>query len=217
MIGSGGQRCLPDNSAFGSLLMARIKCFGTFWRRDLIEWGEEGRNSFDIYGWRPSYKHWHKVSDEHHIEVNSQVGIYALHQSDRTIVYIGQAGRGEHSRLGNRLWQHTRNENADRWTHFSWFGLNAPSKEAEEAEEANGADLPEKTIALNELEALLITMVEPKLNKRGGDWGDATRYLQYSYIEDTRNGEIWNQNKKHFKKLLKRLDLLEKRMGETEV
>jgi len=77
------------------------------------------------YGWKPTYKHWRSEPDAPEMTMNQQAGVYVLQTSDREIVYIGQSGGGK-SKLGDRLWSHTRNDNRGRWTHFSWFGLDEP-------------------------------------------------------------------------------------------
>jgi hypothetical protein len=144
--------------------------------------------------------------------MNQQAGVYVLQTSDRKIVYIGQSGRGE-SKLGDRLWSHTRNDNRGRWTHFSWFGLDEPfvSKKstigpAVSGEPQTSDNTAERDVkfALNELEAILITVVEPPLNKRGGDWLDAKQYLQWSQYEHTTNSDLWKRlSKKRLERIIK--------------
>ncbi|TDT76778.1 hypothetical protein BDE40_0049 [Litoreibacter halocynthiae] len=189
--------------------MSSIKCFGLFWRRDLVE-----LDDFWIYGWRPKSLS-STEPDEPETQINFQSGVYVLQNDQRENLYIGQAGRGK-SKIGPRLWAHTRNNNRDRWSHFSWFGLTDPKRlpkgsvdDQSEADETEDNARP-ISFALNELEALLISVGEPALNKRGGDWGDAKEYLQWSHYEDVHLRELYSQNKK----LKKRLKRIEKRLGQ---
>jgi hypothetical protein len=52
-----------------------------------------------------------------------QIGVYALYDEDRRIVYVGQAGNG-HATLFARLKQHMNGSNLwNRWIYFSWVGF----------------------------------------------------------------------------------------------
>ena len=119
------------------------------------------------------------------VDFSDQIGLYALFSATREIVYVGQSGRSEGDRLLARLKKHTRNNNRERWTHFSWFGF----REINNTGVLSLQQRPESRCtgthvdALDEIEAILLQLLEPRLNKQGPRWRDADEYLQQS---DTR-------------------------------
>lgn len=149
-------------------LLGTIKCFGDFWKREEVEWNprHEGRK---LLGYRRS-------SD---IDINfrRQTGIYVLMTEARQIVYVGQVGSGERAKLFGRLRSHTANRLRERWTRFSWFGLQEVDDDAREPKPFVEETYKPAQI-LNELEGLLIHVVEPPLNRAGPRWDRAREYLQ---------------------------------------
>lgn len=148
-----------------------IQNYGLYWRRDLIHWGK-GRNKGHLKGSRAGGK----KSDI--VDFRNQVGIYVLYDESFSVVYAGQAGKGN-QRLFHRLGQHRKDRLADRWSRFSWFG---------HCWVTNGNTLSQKnksihanlTDVLNHIEGILIEAVEPPRNRQGGIFGDKVRqYLQY--------------------------------------
>lgn len=190
--------------------MAAIKCYGLHYSLEKVEWDE-----FEICGWRPNYPNWRAEPDEPEFYLNNQRGVYLLQDERRAPLYIGRAGTGK-ARLVNRLWAHTRNDNRGRWTHFSWFGLDEPSpygSSEQNAPSVEHADLSkdpsienDASAPLYELEAILISAIDPPLNKRAGDWRDAKQILQWSWAENVSLLEldrITRKTKKRVKKLKK--------------
>jgi hypothetical protein len=182
--------------------MSSIKCFGVHYSLDKVEWDE-----FAIFGWEPKNLNWVHEPDEPEFVLNSLKGVYILQDDDRKPLYVGRAAK-----LGNRLWSHTRNQNRMRWTHFSWFGLDEPkayqSKEpspsVRDFESDSEADKSVvESASLKELEAFLITAIDPPLNKRGGDWIGSKQLLQWSYADEISLRHIDNQIRKVRKKLKK--------------
>lgn len=155
--------------------MGTIKCFGDFWNRDEVDWNprHEGRR---LLGYRRS-------SD---VEINfrRQTGIYVLMTDARKIVYVGQVGSGERAKLYGRLRSHTANRLRERWTRFSWFGL-------QEVDEVTRAPMPfaeesyKASQILNELEGLLLHVLEPPLNRAGPRRDGAREYLQVPRVGRT--------------------------------
>jgi hypothetical protein len=86
-----------------------------------------------------------------------------------------------------RLRQHSQGNLRDRWTHFSWFGLRAVTlQQQSEYQKLSDHQQPDSKCgstnaqALDEIEAVLLQLFEPRLNKRGPNWGEDTEeYLQY--------------------------------------
>lgn len=147
-----------------------IANMGLFWREDRVFWGTGG-NRGKLLGQLVGAKRSKPV------DFRKQRGIYVLY-SDYKIIYIGQAGKGN-AALFSRLKRHTRDDLAERWDRFSWFGLDpvliswrlaAPTKRA----------APNTETILNHIEGILIHAAEPPLNRQGGSFGpDVERYRQF--------------------------------------
>lgn len=163
--------------------MLAIKNYGHFWSRDLIDWGNRGPgNQGNLKGARSAF------AQAAQADFRNQIGIYCLFGPSREVVYVGQTGAGE-QRLWNRLRQHSRGPLRDRWSNFSWFGFlgvgeNGQLLEAQDPDQPiNG---PYKS-ALNEVEAVLLQILEPRLNKQGPRWGngvnETVEYFQFSQHE----------------------------------
>jgi hypothetical protein len=154
--------------------MLAIENYGRRWRRDKVKWGA-GSNKGRLDGYRRGAK-------SIIVDFRGQIGIYVLYNSAGDIVYVGQAGIGN-ARLFSRLKSHQKDHLRDRWTHFSWFGLrgvnlgnNKLSEYHKPQTSIRGRDRKD---ALHETEAVLISVVEPPLNRRGPNWQGAKEYLQY--------------------------------------
>ena len=153
--------------------MLAIRNYGHFWSRSHVEWGRPGQQG-NLLGYYLRDRQPFRVDFRH------QIGIYVLFTAQREAVYIGKAGSGN-DRLFSRLKAHTRNHLRDRWTNFSWFGL----RDYNGTGELSDHQKPDSNVkgtnssALDEVEAVLIQLLEPRLNKRGGDWGDTQEFLQY--------------------------------------
>ena len=165
--------------------MLTIRNYGHYWSRELIDWGA-GRRAGTLFGSRSA------AANRTDVNFRNQVAIYVLFDEDREAVYIGQTGSGR-SRLFNRLKQHSRGPLRDRWSNFSWFGFLEPrgdgpglkpasrKKNAMDAQaEALESDIAgSHADALDEIEASLLQVIEPRLNKQGPKWKDSTEYFQY--------------------------------------
>jgi hypothetical protein len=168
--------------------------FGIFWDLRLVDFGRRGRGSpGSLKGYR-SEQHAEDIAEEQPekkkrikktplvVDFSTQVGVYILHNRDRSIVYIGQTRRNSGSLL-SRLREHSHGDLKGRWTHFSWFGLE-PIKDGKISPEPS--DPPKnilKSAVLNHLEGMLIAMIEPPLNKRGPNWKDTQKFLQYDLAD----------------------------------
>lgn len=146
-----------------------IQNYGLFWRSDSVFWGGP-RKPGALYGLLTSAKR----SDA--VDFRYQAGIYALY-SDYELVYVGQTG-GKGQKLMARLLQHRKDDLAGRWNMFSWFGTRAVLESDKLKAEKQGASTTHPH-ALNHLEAVLIHVAEPRLNRQGGKWGKGVeKYLQ---------------------------------------
>ena len=92
-------------------------------------------------------------------------------------MYVGQAGGRADQCLFQRLKQHRADHLAERWKLFSWFGTRGVSGNGlSEVDEIN----PSLTVALNQIEAVLIATTEPPLNLQRGSFGsEVAQYLQF--------------------------------------
>ncbi|WP_066114164.1 MULTISPECIES: GIY-YIG nuclease family protein [Sphingomonadales] len=153
-----------------------IQNYGLFWREDRVDWGAGSRRGKLLGYWNGGK--WCEV------DFREQSGIYVLYDSSYKIIYIGQAGH-KNSRLFNRLKQHRKDHLAERWSIFSWFGTRPVDGSEKKGwflgDEDFSTDL---SSVLNHIEGILIAACEPPLNKQGGRFGDAERYLQRKPIQE---------------------------------
>jgi hypothetical protein len=165
--------------------MLAIKNYGHFWSRELIDWGNRGPgNQGTLKGARSAF------AQAAQADFRNQIGIYCLFSPLREVVYVGQTGAGD-QKLWKRLRQHSRGHLRDRWTNFSWFGFLGVGDQGQLLEAQN----PEQPIvgqyasALNEVEAVLLQILEPRLNKQGPRWGnganETVEYFQFSDHDPT--------------------------------
>lgn len=147
-----------------------IKCYGLHWHVDRVFWGRPHV---------PGSLKGSKLNNQRLvIDFREQIGIYALY-ADYDLVYIGQTGAGR-QRLFHRLRHHRKDHLAERWNRFSWFGILGVDEE--NGELVRWEDAPTEKLdlqdGLNILEAVVISIAEPKLNLQRGNWAGAAQYLQ---------------------------------------
>jgi hypothetical protein len=146
-----------------------IKNYGLRWQRDLIFWGWKGKAGC-LLG---------RLADNT-VDFRGQIGIYILYDNEK-IVYIGQAVKDNYT-IFSRLKDHTRDSLADRWNRFSWFGIRKVVGGENLASIAAAYKTDTKDM-LDHLEAILLAVVEPQLNKQGGKWIGASQYIQEKHEE----------------------------------
>jgi hypothetical protein len=163
-----------------------IQNYGLFWDRRQVRWKGSGAG---LYGF-PAIDDDGKIrsaknrGDE--VDLRGQVGIYALYDQEFRLLYVGKVGGGKgKNALFVRLRQHgtplgrTRGL-AARWTYFSWFGVLRVLKGEKKLAEPSDRKLTTRVDILNALEAVVIEIAAPGLNRQGGQLGGATEYLQYT-------------------------------------
>jgi hypothetical protein len=150
--------------------MSIIKNFGFMWDRDKVQWGSRGPGgaaSFDgiMVGRR-----------KRRVSFLAQMGIYVLYDRFEQPVQIGQARV-----IIRRLRQHRRDHLRNRWAYFTWFGFYQVGVN-DELLVKDKAELLKRIVSLgeglDEIEAVLIQVLEPRLNRRGPNWQDSEEYLQ---------------------------------------
>lgn len=158
--------------------------YGLFWRRDLIYWGKGGKGDYSGHLWGMTSRSKRGIPrlEAEAVDFRTQIGVYALYY-DFELVYIGQAGGitekgGEGKDFHTRLGEHRGDHLADRWTRFSWFGTLKVGKSGVLGNIPKGVNL-QRADFLNILEAVAISISEPKLNRQGGSWGPAKEYFQW--------------------------------------
>jgi hypothetical protein len=155
--------------------MLAITSFGQFWERDKVNFGVRGKgNHGKLLGFTGPR------SKPNIVDFREQMGVYVLYDNNRNVVYIGQAGSGN-NKLLSRLKSHTRNHMRARWDYFSWFGLRQHTlrNELSQKQTPDSRFSGTNSEALDEIEAVLIQVIEPKLNKQGSRWKDTTEFFQY--------------------------------------
>ncbi|MBS1903220.1 MAG: hypothetical protein JSS75_05920 [Bacteroidetes bacterium] len=152
-----------------------IRNYGLFWDIQKVDWGWQNK-----IGSLKGYLDGDKL---HPVDFREQAAIYALYDPSFNLVYVGQVG-SQTQKLFSRLKQHLDDDLQNRWRYFSWFGVRIvnSSNTLKDAPQTVNENLD--TI-LNHLEAIAISVSEPKLNKKGGSWVGAERYYQHDKATST--------------------------------
>lgn len=136
-----------------------IRAFGMYWSRAQVAW----KSNPALLG--------RQLQGASTVDFSGQGGVYVLYDGHRPI-YAGRAATG---RLGQRLFEHTKDRMASRWDRFSWFGLLDVSNEGK----LKSVPVQVDAEALTQiLEAVLIELLEPPLNRRRGDTIEDNEYIQ---------------------------------------
>jgi hypothetical protein len=129
-----------------------IKAYGEFWSPDIVNWERTWR----LLGTR------RPDSKGPSINVYEQRGIYVLY-NDFVPVYVG---RSDKQSIGYRLQLHRESRRkGPRWDRFSWFGFKGIRKNGELGALNASAHSPTRELIAT-LEALLIIVIDPRLNAR---------------------------------------------------
>lgn len=166
-----------SSELLGRVLVSFVKNYGLYWSREHVEWGKKGPgNAGRIRGYR--------AGSETPVDFRAQAGVYVLYDGvdipSSRVTYVGQVGRANNDSLYARLWNHCWDHLWNRWTRFSWFGVyNVGKNDAlvwTKVDKNVVAALPG---VIDHLEGVLITILEPALNKRGANWDGAVQYFQH--------------------------------------
>lgn len=158
--------------------------YGLLWQRDHIFWGKGGKGDNPAHLRGMTYRSKRKTPspDAETVDFRTQIGVYVLYY-DFELVYVGQTGgntkKGEEGTdFYTRLNQHKADSLADRWTRFSWFGTRKVLTDGALGAITDGVKL-QRADFLNILEAMMISISEPKLNRQSGTWEPAQEYFQW--------------------------------------
>lgn len=161
-----------------------IGSFGMFWHRNEVDWRTPKVRLLGV-----------QLTGGDPIDFSEQAGIYLLHEGNR-VIYVG---RVTESRLGARLWEHTRDRLKARWDKFSWFGVRSVGDDGKLGEVPPPGMSIEALIAT--MEALMIEGLEPPQNRRQGDGFKALEFIQEvdPAIENERKRRLWHEVGKQFR------------------
>lgn len=141
------------------------------WERDKITWGSRGP------GGAASFDGVMVGNKKRRVSFLGQMGIYVLYDRSEHPIQIGQS-----KDLFRRLKDHRRDHLRNRWAYFSWFGFYQVGAGNELLVKVSAEQLTRKVTLgeqLNEIEAVLIQVLEPRLNRRGSNWQNTEEYLQF--------------------------------------
>lgn len=129
-----------------------IRTYGEFWNPDLVNW----TNTKQLLG----KKRISKRSPD--VNVYEERGVYVLYK-DYVPVYVGKAFRQS---IGERIQSHRGSRRkGPRWDSFSWFGLKGLTKPGNLKTLNKRASISSESL-IETLEALLIVVIDPRLNSR---------------------------------------------------
>jgi len=142
-----------------------VNALGMFWERSKVNWE---RSQPKLLG---------STQKGTKVDFCAQQGIYLL-QDNQGVVYVGKTAE---QGLGVRLRQHLTDRLNGRWDRFSWFGVYPVTEAGSLNSKADFTSISVSTV-IAAMEAVLIEALEPRQNRRGGDWNiDAIEFIQ---VED---------------------------------
>ncbi len=150
-----------------------VQNYGLYWDKDLVYWGGPKKQG-TLLGVKFENG---TTKGKSPVDFRNQIGIYILYDINKRIVYVGQAGAGQHNALFDRLKQHKKDHLRNKWQFFSWFGFYRVNKDTS-LKSAEIKLINIKT-ALNDFEGILIKTIEPSLNKQDANFSKCTEYEQY--------------------------------------
>jgi hypothetical protein len=141
-----------------------IKTYGEFWNPELVNWNKSrellGKRRYDLKG--PD------------INVYEERGVYVLYK-EYLPVYVGKADKES---IGNRLQLHRQSRRrGPRWDRFSWYGI-VGLRTNGKLRSRTVKFHPSTAQFIATLEALLIRVIDPKLNSRREKFKNALRLHQ---------------------------------------
>lgn len=139
-----------------------VRTYGVYWRREDVDWS---KSKPQLLG---------SQSDGDVVDFGAMRGIYML-CDHREPIYVGQAIKNG---LGERLRNHTKDRHANRWNRFSWFGIDGVNQTGS-IHKVNTFSVEIADVA-NALEAVMIEGLEPRQNRKSGNYFDGAEYAQVS-------------------------------------
>ncbi len=163
--GGEAEATTPEQEeAAASEITGLVNAFGMFWERSKVGWTLQPK----ILG--------HQQTGSVIVDFCGQKGVYLLHDS-QGVVYVG---RTTDQTLGRRLYQHTVDRLAGRWTRFSWFGV-YPVENSGALNTVTTRGSFDINVVVATMEAVLIEGLEPRQNRKRGDDFQA---IEFNQVED---------------------------------
>ena len=157
-----------------------ITHYGLFWSERDVFWGRQNNTGLLLgrmktqLGRRGAPT---KAERKNARDFRDYVGIYCLY-GDGELLYIGEAGLGTQETLFDRLKRHRKGPLSGRWDKFSWFGRERYEKK----------DKTKIDVALRQLEAVSIAIINPRFNRQSGTFGKAKQVFQVPH--DDAEGDV---------------------------
>lgn len=151
-----------------------ITHYGLFWSESDVFWGRKNKYG-RLLGTRKPLAIGRMPSAnvrKSALDFRDYVGLYCLY-GDGELLYVGEAGLGTKGTLLNRLKSHRTGPMSGRWDSFSWFGR----------EICNTQSKTNVEVALKQLEAISIAIINPGFNKQGGSFKGALQMYQVPHPE----------------------------------
>ena len=186
-----------------------ITHYGLFWSERSVFWGRQKKSGKLLGRIKPDLDRRGastKEQREKEQDYRKYVGIYCLYEGGE-LLYVGQAGLKSQSTLFKRLKDHRAGPMSGRWDKFSWFGC----KSLEEREEGPRIT---HTAALAQLEAILISITNPRFNKQSGTFANAVQVFQDPH--DEADGDIAHKLKKMEERMEKMLNEIKETVSPTK-
>ena len=139
-----------------------IKTYGKYWQRNKVDWT---KTEPSLIG--------RQTSKSQPVDFKTVRGVYMLFDHYSQLVYVGVAVKES---IAKRLKHHIKDKHGNRWTQFSWFGINGVNQ--------NGTIRKVNTFSVGiddvakALEAIVIEGVDPHHNNHGGDYLKGRKYTQ---------------------------------------
>ena len=175
-----------------------VNSYGIHWSVDAVDWGG--------HKWRLEGEA--KIKGQTHIcNFREDVGIYALYEG-RDLMYVGLA---HGTPLGQELYNRQGSRFAGRWDAFSWFGLGNRQNDIErkntDKKKYKTVKAPKSRILqpgalIKDLEALMIMLTNPPLNRRHESFKKAVEFEQIGQDHIQTDRQL-------LRKMLTRLESLE--------
>lgn len=112
-------------------------------------------------GWTANYSSWGRHFRSQPVDFQEQIGIYVLRNKGK-IVYVGQSA---FDTIAMRIDRHLARRSTEfMWNSFSWFGFRPVAN----GKLAEATPLASLDMQIKDIEALMIYLLEPSLNKIAG-------------------------------------------------
>ena len=132
-----------------------VAAYGLHWERARVDWSANRLLGYDV-----------SLTPDDSIDFADQQGVYLLHDL-HSVVYVGRTSAKVGGLLTRLKSHHNRREWAGKWKWFSWFGIREVKEDGTMVDGPNSAS---KDVVTALMEAVLIEILGPSLNKNQGTY-----------------------------------------------